>query len=65
VEAFQQYPTGSPGNPIPVEVLYEKFRNFARRALPEQRIERIIQTVERLEELSDIRELVSLLTVQA
>ncbi|HEY7165034.1 MAG TPA: MmgE/PrpD family protein [Candidatus Binatia bacterium] len=60
-KAFQQYPPGSPLNPISREDLRKKFTKLAGAVLPDQRIEQVIDTVNRLEALENPTSLVSLL----
>jgi 2-methylcitrate dehydratase PrpD len=60
-KAFQQYPPGSPLNPISREDLRKKFTKLAGAVLPDQRIEQVIDTVNRLEALENPASLVSLL----
>jgi hypothetical protein len=60
-KAFEAYPPGSPLNMVGRDVLRDKFRKLARAALSEERIEKLIVAVERLEHSSDAAELVPLL----
>ncbi|NLO97245.1 MAG: MmgE/PrpD family protein [Peptococcaceae bacterium] len=56
--------TGSPERPITFEECENKFRNcieFADRSLPPENVEKVINMVKDLENLSDIRELINLL----
>ena len=61
IKAFQEYPPGSPLNPVTRDVLRNKFRKLASAVLPESRIERIIDEVEHFEKLEDVSSLVPLL----
>ncbi len=61
VEANLDYPKGSFKNPLTEEELRSKFRNLASSVLPANRIEKVIGTVERMEQISDASQLVSLL----
>jgi len=58
----QYYPTGDPNNPIPPEGLKDKFRGLAKGAIDDDKIEKVIALMDRLEEVEDISDLVSLLT---
>jgi len=49
-------PRGDPRNPLTWEQLVAKFRDCAGLALPEERIERAVVLIERLDELRDVRE---------
>lgn len=60
-KAFEAYPPGSPLNMVSRDVLRDKFRKMARAVLPEERIEKLIAAVERLEQFDDAAELVPLL----
>jgi 2-methylcitrate dehydratase PrpD len=60
-KAFAAYPPGSPLNMVGQDVLRDKFRKLARTVLPEERIEKLIAAVERLDRSSDAAELVPLL----
>jgi 2-methylcitrate dehydratase PrpD len=61
IKAFQQYPPGSPLNPVSRDELRKKFRKLAQAVMPEKRIEEIIGTVERIEQFDDAAKLVPLL----
>jgi 2-methylcitrate dehydratase PrpD len=56
-----KYSKGTPNNPFTLEELKDKFRTLASSLSREERIEKIIDTVERLEELADISHLTGLL----
>ena len=60
-KAFQQYPPGSPLNPISREDLRKKFSKLAGSVLPPAGIQEIIETVDRLERLENPASLVPLL----
>ncbi len=60
-KAFEAYPPGSPLNMVSRDVLRAKFRKMARAALVEDRIEKLIEAVDRLERYENAAELVSLL----
>jgi 2-methylcitrate dehydratase PrpD len=60
-KAFEAYPPGSPLNMVSRDVLRAKFRKMARVVLAEERIEKLIETVDRLETLDDAAQLVPLL----
>ena len=49
-------PRGDPRNPLTWEQLLTKFRDCAGLALPEERIERAVELIERWDELPDVRE---------
>lgn len=61
IKAFQEYPPGSPLNPVSRDELRKKFRKLAAVVLPENRIDRIIDKVDRLETIHDASDLVPLL----
>ena len=61
VKAFQQYPPGSPLNPVSRDELRKKFKKLAGAVMPENRIEEIIAVVERIDQLDDAAKLVPLL----
>jgi|Deesub1362A_J573_1020465.scaffolds.fasta_scaffold04973_3 2-methylcitrate dehydratase PrpD len=56
-------PKGDPGNPMSPEEVRRKFADLAKKALPEDRLTEVIEAVEGLEELPDVRNLVHLLVV--
>ena len=58
-KAFEAYPPGSPHNMVGRDVLRSKFRKMARAVLSEDRIERLIEAVDRLETYGDAAKLVS------
>jgi 2-methylcitrate dehydratase PrpD len=60
-KAFEAYPPGSPLNMVSREVLRTKFRKMARAVLAEDRIDRLIEAVDRLETYKDAARLVPLL----
>jgi 2-methylcitrate dehydratase PrpD len=57
LKAFQQYPPGSPLNPISREELRKKFSKLAGAVLPDSRIDQIIEAVDKLETLDDCSKL--------
>ena len=59
-KAFEPYPPGSPLNMVSRDVLRAKFRKIARAVLPEDRIDRLIDAVDRLETCNDTGELLPL-----
>ncbi|HUK42461.1 MAG TPA: MmgE/PrpD family protein [Candidatus Acidoferrales bacterium] len=61
VKAFQQYPPGSPFNPVGRDELRKKFRKLAGAVLSPPRIDQIIEKVDRLEGSDDASELTPLL----
>jgi len=60
-QAFEAYPPGSPLNMVSRDVLRAKFRKLAGAVLAEERIERLIEAVDRLERYEDAAKLVPLL----
>jgi len=54
-------PKGDPANPLTDKELEEKFKTLACDIFPSDRVNEIIQTVQRLERLTDIKELTDLL----
>jgi len=55
---------GRPSNPVSDEELWKKFRTCAKRAVSEERAERMLSLLTSLEELSDIEELLALTQVE-
>lgn len=47
-------------NPLPPELLREKFENCSRRALPQQAVARLYAAVQNFEDLNDVREITAL-----
>jgi len=60
-KAFQQYPPGSPLNPVSRDELRKKFRKLAGAVLPASQIDQIIESVDRLESSDDAADLTRLL----
>jgi 2-methylcitrate dehydratase PrpD len=60
-KAFEPYPPGSPLNRVSRDVLRAKFRKMARAVLTEERIDELIDTVDRLETCNDAAQLIPLL----
>jgi len=60
-KAFEPYPPGSPLNMVSRDVLHAKFRKMARAVLPDERIERLVEAVDRLDGSDDAANLISLL----
>ena len=60
-KAFEPYPPGSPLNMVGRDVLREKFRKMARAVLSEERIDKLIEAVDRLETYENSAELIPLL----
>jgi len=54
------FPKGEPEAPMSEEELQHKFRYLARRLLNDERVEKIIETVSALEDLTDVGDLMSL-----
>lgn len=61
VKAFQEYPPGSPLNPVSRDELRKKFKKLAAAVMPDNRIEEIIAMVERIDQVDDAAKLVPLL----
>ena len=59
--AFEPYPPGSPLNMVSRDVLRAKFRKMARAVLTDERIDKLIDAVDRLETRNDAAELIPLL----
>jgi 2-methylcitrate dehydratase PrpD len=64
IKAFQQYPPGSPLNPVSREELRKKFKKLASAVLSPNRIDEIVQTVDKLETLDDASKLVPLMSAR-
>jgi len=62
LEENQPYPRGGLESPLPPSEIEEKFRANAGMTLPQKKVERIIATVRRLEDLAKIEELSDLLS---
>jgi 2-methylcitrate dehydratase PrpD len=60
-KAFEAYPPGSPLNMVSRDVLRTKFRKMAHAVLAEERIEKLIEAVDRLETYEDAAKLIPLL----
>ena len=60
-KAFEPYPPGSPLNMVSRDVLRAKFRKMARVVLTDERIDRLIEAVDRLETCNDAAQLIPLL----
>jgi len=60
-KAFEPYPPGSPLNRVSRDVLRAKFRKMARAVLPDERIDKLIEAVDRLETCNDTAQLIPLL----
>ena len=60
-KVFEPYPPGSPHNMVGRDVLRAKFRKMARAVLTEERIDRVIEAVDRLETYEKAAELIPLL----
>ncbi|MGH7816593.1 MAG: MmgE/PrpD family protein, partial [Candidatus Binatia bacterium] len=61
-EENQPHPRGGLEDPLPPQEIEEKFRANARLALPKEKVDRILDSVRRLEQLSSIGTLSSLLS---
>ena len=61
-EAEEEYQKGNPKKPLTPVESNDKFRRLASSAFSENRIEKLITTVRRVEELADAKELISLMT---
>jgi 2-methylcitrate dehydratase PrpD len=60
-EARVDHPSGSPENPMAFDQVVKKFESLAGQVVTKDRIDAIIESVERIEKLSDIRKLTRLL----
>ena len=60
-KGFEPYPPGSPLNMVGRDVLRAKFRKMARAVLAEERIDKVIEAVDRLETYEKAAELIPLL----
>jgi 2-methylcitrate dehydratase PrpD len=60
-EARVDFPTGSPENPMSFDQVVEKFESLANKVVTKDRIDAIIDMVERVEKLDDIQKLTRLL----
>jgi 2-methylcitrate dehydratase PrpD len=58
---YVKYPKGEPENDLTTEELNEKFKMLSTRILTERRTNKIIETVNKLEKIKDIRKLTQLL----
>lgn len=58
VEQFVRYPKGNPNNPLTAGEVETKFRTLAARTLPPAKIDRLVNTLARLDTLGNINELV-------
>jgi 2-methylcitrate dehydratase PrpD len=63
-ENEEEYQKGNPKNPLTPAESNDKFRRLASSAFAPNRIEKLISAVRRVEELTDIRELTSLLILE-
>jgi len=59
--SYVAYPKGEPENDMTMDELIEKFRMLATRVLSENKVRKILETVNKLEEIKDIRKLTELL----
>jgi 2-methylcitrate dehydratase PrpD len=59
-KAFEAYPPGSPLNMVSRDVLRNKFRKMARTVLSEERIDKLVDAVDRLESCDDTAQLLRL-----
>jgi 2-methylcitrate dehydratase PrpD len=59
-ESHVDYPKGDPENPATKEEIISKFHSLTGKFLDEGRREKIIETVDRLEELSEVSEMADL-----
>lgn len=66
-QKIQDIPSGFPGNPLKSEEYVDRFRDaatYGAKALPEEKVKKIISTVHDLEEIKDVRSLIPLLSGQ-
>jgi len=61
ISAQVDYPRGHPQNPMTRMEIQQKFRNLATHRINEEKVEEIIKTVEKLDELEDLSALAKLL----
>jgi 2-methylcitrate dehydratase PrpD len=61
LEARIDFPSGSPENPMSFDQVVKKFESLANKVVAKDRIDAIIESVERIEKLDDIRKLTRLL----
>ena len=59
-KGFLATPKGNPANPLGFEEIAKKFRDTGKLAVPEKNIEVLIENIEVLEKLPDIKELIRL-----
>lgn len=64
-EHEERHRRGSPENPVSRDDLLEKFRALAACALPKEKSERVIDLVDRLDELEDVRPIAELIAAPA
>jgi 2-methylcitrate dehydratase len=57
----QVFPAGHPNNPLPDEVLEQKFRQLTRKVLGDNRVDEVIARTRNLADLADVRQLTALL----
>lgn len=57
------YARGTIQNPLTAQELEDKFRGLASLSVPGQQVEDIVETIDKLEDVADIRKLVSLLII--
>jgi 2-methylcitrate dehydratase PrpD len=55
------FPPGHPRNPLPDDILEEKFRKLTRRVLDEERAKEVIALTRQLPDLRDVHRLTNLL----
>ncbi len=60
-KAKQEEPRGTPGNPYPIEKKFEQEARYIK--MPENQIKKVIDTIQKLENIKDISELVSNLSI--
>jgi 2-methylcitrate dehydratase PrpD len=60
-KAFERYPPGSPLNMVSRDVLRAKFRKMAGAVLSEERIEKLVEAVDRLDTYDDAAKLIPLI----
>lgn len=61
LSAYEPYPKGSPKNPMSKEELRTKFLRLTQDIIERKQAEHIIEIVDRLEKLNDLRDLTKLL----
>jgi 2-methylcitrate dehydratase PrpD len=64
IERFVRIPKGQPQNKMTAAEMEEKFRGLARPVLPRENVDRLVEKIYRLEEISDVSEIINLCIVR-